>query len=103
MLDDLGTEHSSLQRMLETEADIIKIDQYFIQRIGDKRIETVIIALIGFGKDLDFLVLAEGVETQEQLDFLMQHGCYLIQGYIHAHPMSSTDVKSYLQKHSHAV
>ena len=98
MLDDLGTEHSSLQRMLESDVDVVKIDQYFVQHIGEKRAETVIKSLIGLATGMGVRVIAEGVETQEQLGFLLHNGCFSIQGYIHARPMPAIDISAYFKQ-----
>ncbi len=95
-LDDIGTEHSSLQRMLENQVDAIKIDRFFIQEVGKNSAESIIKALINIGADNGVAVIAEGVETQAQLDFLLAHDCAIVQGFIQAPPMPTHKLEAYL-------
>ncbi|MDP6969424.1 MAG: EAL domain-containing protein [Gammaproteobacteria bacterium] len=94
-LDDLGTEYSSLQRMLECDVDVIKIDKYFVQKIGQKKSELVIGLLIDLARKMQIDVIAEGVETQAQLEFLLRSGCSVIQGFYYAKPLSEQEIYLY--------
>jgi len=89
-IDDFGTGYSSLAYLKRFPLDVLKIDKSFIDEIPDNvddmEIATVIIAI---GETLGFKVLAEGVETIEQLDFLIQKGCDLYQGYLKSKPLSA--------------
>ncbi len=97
-LDDLGAEHSSLQRLIECPIDVIKIDRFFVERIGEVKSEAVIAALLTMAKATGIRVVAEGVETDKQLDFLCRSDCAVIQGYLHAKPMPSDELEDYLAK-----
>ena len=87
-IDDFGTGYSSLSYLKKLPLDVLKIDRRFIEHIpqanDDKQIASAIIAL---AHNLNFKVLAEGVETAEQLAFLQQHGCDYYQGYYFSKPL----------------
>jgi len=87
-IDDFGTGYSSLSYLKKLPLDVLKIDRRFIEHIpqanDDKQIASAIIAL---AHNLNFKVLAEGVETAEQLDFLRQQGCDYYQGYYFSKPL----------------
>jgi two-component system CheB/CheR fusion protein len=86
-IDDFGTGYSSLAYMTEFPIDILKIDRQFVSKIGDnKRAESVCKTIIRLAQALRIQSLAEGVETQAQLDFLKKSGCKLAQGYFFGRP-----------------
>ena len=77
----------------------MKIDQSFIADIGhDKSDEAIIKAIISLAKALGQQVIAEGVETQEQMDFLRENHCHEIQGYLYSKPLSAKDMTAFLQQ-----
>ncbi|WP_300846638.1 EAL domain-containing protein [Tepidimonas sp.] len=88
-LDDFGTGYSSLAYLAELPFDVIKIDQRFVARLGQHRRqdEAVVTTIITLGRKLGMQVLAEGVETAQQADYLLNHGCHLLQGYHYGRPM----------------
>lgn len=89
-LDDFGTGYSSLDRLKHLPLDRLKIDQAFTRDIGkNSRDEAVILAIIALGGALGIEVLAEGVETQSQLDFLCSNGCHSVQGYLLGRPVDA--------------
>jgi diguanylate cyclase (GGDEF)-like protein/PAS domain S-box-containing protein len=91
-LDDFGTGYSSLSYINRYPIDTIKIDKSFIDGIGTNRETRAIVELIvRLGAALDLNIIAEGVETQDQTDILMQIGCRAIQGYHFARPLSAGD------------
>lgn len=80
-IDDFGKGYSSLGYLQVFGIDQLKIDMSFIQNIGkDKKSEAIVLAVIGMAHNLNLEVIAEGVEKKEQLDFLIEHDCDLVQG-----------------------
>ena len=98
-IDDFGTGYSSLAYLKYFPLDVLKIDKAFIHNIpllqNDVAITATIIAMAHY---LGFNVLAEGVETQEQLIFLQQHGCDIYQGYLCSKPLARTEFAQLLQQ-----
>ncbi len=87
-VDDFGTGYSSLAYLTRLPLHQLKIDQSFVRNLGARATDDVIVqTIIGMGRNLELEVIAEGVETQEQKDFLMRHGCDLYQGYLLGRPM----------------
>ena len=87
-MDDFGTGHSSLAYLTRLPLDQLKIDKSFVHNIGLQTTDAMIIqTIIGMGNNLGLEVLAEGVETEAQRDFLAAHGCHLCQGYLFGRPM----------------
>lgn len=87
-IDDFGKAYSSLSRLKELPLNTLKIDQSFIMDIGcSTDDDTLVETIIRMGHGLKLKVVAEGVETQAQNDFLSACGCDSVQGYLHAKPM----------------
>ncbi len=88
-MDDFGTGYSSLSYMAQLPFHQVKIDKFFVQGIGSNaKVELLIQTIIGMARSLDLDVVAEGVETEEQLHFLEQHGCTRWQGYLFGKPVA---------------
>ena len=85
-MDDFGTGYSSLSYFRMFPFDKVKIDRSFIQDIANPQARAIIRSVIGLGHGLGVPVLAEGVETLEQLDMLRAEGCDQVQGYLIARP-----------------
>ena len=91
-MDDFGTGYSSLSYLQSFPFDKIKIDQAFIANLGhSQQAVTIIRAVIALGRGLDLPVVAEGVETEEQLKFLADEQCNEIQGYYVGRPKPIAD------------
>lgn len=87
-LDDFGTGYSSLNYLKRLPLDQLKIDQSFVRDLLlDANDLSIVKAIVDMGRNLRLNVLAEGVETQAQLDMLMQAGCKRFQGYLFCHPV----------------
>jgi diguanylate cyclase (GGDEF)-like protein len=88
-MDDFGTGYSSLSYLTQLPLNQLKIDQSFVRHIGAKTTDaTIIQTIIGMANNLCMEVIAEGVETQEQRDFLEANGCMLYQGYLFSMPVT---------------
>lgn len=97
-LDDFGTGYSSLSYLLDFDVDILKIDQSFIRKIGiDKKGATVIKSIVSLSKALGLKTVAEGVETDQQQQFLAENGVSFIQGYIHSRPINKENLINLLE------
>jgi len=91
-IDDFGTGYSSLSYLTKFPIDFIKIDRSFISNIGiNESDETLTETIIGLANKLSMQVVAEGIETQEQLDFLKNLDCDYAQGYLLGKPQSVDD------------
>lgn len=92
-IDDFGTGYSSLNYIKRFAVDKLKIDQSFVSdlSLGRQADKAVIRAIVQLGQTLNIQVLAEGVETEDQLDQLMQLGCENVQGFYLSHPLCVAD------------
>ena len=98
-IDDFGAGYSSLSRLRELAFDVIKIDRRLISGVpGDRTADAVIDAIIGLAGACGAEIIAEGVETDEQLDFLARHGIELVQGYLFGHPGSVSETTELLER-----
>jgi EAL domain-containing protein (putative c-di-GMP-specific phosphodiesterase class I) len=96
-IDDFGTGYSSLSYLKQMKVDKLKIDQSFIRDICDDADDLAIVhAIIQLGKTLQLRVIAEGVETAEQIAILKQYGCDEVQGYFCGRPQSPEELSKLL-------
>lgn len=96
-LDDFGTGHSSLSRLRQLSVDKLKIDRSFVADIAGDQIEDapLLVSIIGLAHSLGLAVVAEGVETKRQADFLTAHGCEELQGYYFSQPLSTQQMNAF--------
>jgi diguanylate cyclase len=98
-LDDFGTGHSSLTHLQHFPVDGIKLPGDFVRYLpGDERCAAIVRSLIGLAHDLGIGVVAEEVETREQLDFLLDLNCEWIQGFLFSKPMTADVFADWLGK-----
>ncbi len=97
-IDDFGKEYSSLSRLKDSPVDRLKVDMSFVQGIGvNKKDEIIVRAIVLLADELDLETIAEGVETEEQLEFLKETACDELQGYYFHKPMPADELEQLLQ------
>ena len=98
-VDDFGTGYSSLSYLKRFPVDVLKIDQSFVRNIvTDPDDAALVMAIIGMAHALRIQTLAEGVETEAQLDFLRKHRCDAMQGYYFSKPLPAEDIAALLKE-----
>ncbi|MBW9257152.1 MAG: EAL domain-containing protein [Candidatus Thiodiazotropha sp. (ex. Lucinisca nassula)] len=103
-IDDFGTGYSSLSHLKKLPLTKVKIDRSFLSDIPyDCENMEITKAIITLGKSLSLEVLAEGIESEHQQDFLISEGCNLGQGYLYAHPMTVSDLDEFIQGYKHLL
>jgi diguanylate cyclase (GGDEF)-like protein len=98
-IDDFGIEYSSLSVIQDLAANTIKIDRSFVNQI-DTGGMTIIRAVKQMASAMDYAVIAEGVETQQQAEILAELGIEMLQGYYFAKPLEQSDVENYIEHQS---
>jgi diguanylate cyclase (GGDEF)-like protein/PAS domain S-box-containing protein len=98
-LDDFGTGYSSLSYLRDFPIDVLKIDQSFVFRIGQSdKDDAIVKAIFAMGHSLGMDIIAEGVETVENLDFLQAQGCDMVQGYLISRPVPAEQFTAMLNQ-----
>lgn len=100
-IDDFGAGYSSLSYLMRFTANKLKIDRAFTQQLTERRTDQIIpTAIINLGRSLNLQTVAEGVETQFQLDMLYDKGCHYAQGYLFSKPLDKEAIWPVLEKHT---
>ena len=95
-IDDFGVGHTGLDYLDRISVDTLKIDRSFINRIGESG-APLVTAVISLAKGLNLDVIAEGVETRKQVNFLASHGCRYMQGYLFSKPLTGPQLEQVLR------
>ncbi|RUT45264.1 EAL domain-containing protein [Paenibacillus anaericanus] len=96
-IDDFGTGYSSIYYLKELPLQVLKIDRTFVRETPSSiRDSSLLLSIIQLGKSLGMTVLAEGVETEEQFNFLRDNGCDQIQGYYYSRPLNQMSMEKLL-------
>ena len=99
LMDDFGSGYSSLSILLETPFDVIKIDKKFMENmLVSKKGKLILEQVVAMAGKLDLGLLAEGVETREQVEFLKEIGCDMVQGFYYAKPMPAEEFYELLKQ-----
>ena len=100
-VDDFGTGYSSLSYLKQLPISELKIDKAFVDDLGEDNDDQIIVdTIIAMAKHLKFSVIAEGVENEQQLDFLKSHGCFNYQGYFFSKPLDKETFEDYMRQHN---
>lgn len=99
-IDDFGTGYSSLSYLKRYPIHTLKMDKSFIDHVADDEEDASFARMVvGIAKSMDLDLIAEGVENQEQLEFLRNEGCRLIQGFYFSRPLNPVDALAYMKEH----
>ncbi|TCM67796.1 diguanylate cyclase/phosphodiesterase with PAS/PAC sensor(s) [Acinetobacter calcoaceticus] len=102
-LDDFGTGYSSLAYLSQYPIDTLKIDKLFVSKIGNVRDGAIVDAIIAMAKAMGMNVIAEGVETRAQLEYLIKHECNVLQGFYFSKPLTALESTDYLNQYRSAL
>lgn len=103
-IDDFGTGYSGLSYLKHFDVDRIKIDKSFIQDVQNNNDSaTIVSAILAMAKEMNIKTLAEGVETVEQLEFLIEKNCNFVQGYYFSKPIAADEFAQYIKKNIDGV
>jgi EAL domain-containing protein (putative c-di-GMP-specific phosphodiesterase class I)/CheY-like chemotaxis protein len=97
-LDDFGTGYASLTHLRALPVDTIKIDRSFVSTLEEPSSASIVKAMIGLAKGLEKEVVAEGVETREQVEFLKEHGCDTAQGFYFGQAVPAAEIPKFVKR-----
>ncbi len=103
-MDDFGTGYSSLSSLRNLPIDTLKIDRDFVKDIpGDEDDAIIVTVIINMARLLKLNIVAEGVETVEQLEFLEREGCHTLQGYLLSRPAPPEELEKFLAENAASI
>ena len=103
-IDDFGTGYSSIANLRRFDVDTLKIHQSFMADLDDQPAShPVVTAMIEFAHNLNFEIIAEGVETESQRNFLLEHGCEKAQGLLFGSPMPAEAFTTFVNELTHGA
>jgi len=98
-IDDFGTGHSSLRRLSQPWVSVLKIDRSFVQDLPASRHASLLVtSMLQLAQTLGLQAVAEGIETDEQLRFLVDSGCRFGQGYLYSRPVPADEISRLLER-----
>ncbi len=97
-VDDFGMGYSSLKDLGKFPLDALKIDSFFVQHVTDEHYAAVVSSIIAIAQTLKLKVIAEGVETEQQLGILRKYGCHAMQGHLHSIPSPAEQIDALLRE-----
>ena len=97
-IDDFGTGFSSLSYLMKLQVDVLKLDKSFVEELTNQKNASLVHSIISLAHNLNLRVVAEGIETEDQLQILAQYGCDLGQGYLFSKPLMSEQIEKMLLK-----
>ncbi len=98
-IDDFGAGDSNLRELSRIEADVLKIDKFFIDQIEDDRVPKIVKAIVGYAQAMEFEIIAEGVEQEQQATVLRDLGVHMAQGWLFSKSLRSKDFLKFFEKH----
>ena len=99
-MDDFGSGFSSLNSLKDICIDVLKLDMdFFVKTENQDRSRKIIASMVSLANKLHTPVIAEGVEMEEQIDYLSSVGCHIVQGYYFSKPMSAAEYEKFMENH----
>jgi EAL domain-containing protein (putative c-di-GMP-specific phosphodiesterase class I) len=100
-LDDFGTGYSSLEYLSQLPLDKLKVDQRIVKNLShNKGSQAIADAIIAIGNSLDMVIVGEGIESRQSLDYLRSHGCSQVQGNLFSQPLPAAEFVNWYHAHS---
>ena len=96
-MDDFGSGYSSFRLLMEL--DVVKLDRKFFVDIENEKVQFMLMEIVKISHQIGAKVVAEGVETQEQLSFVREIGCDMVQGFVYSRPLPPNEFEKFIGLH----